>query len=279
MKIIESVDEIREYSQQLKREGKTIASVETAGDLHEGHMSLVKIAKENADVVKLSIGHVIAYVRYSEEYEERLKKYRQTNFILDIELCQSHGVDILFHSPDSSWNYEAPLDIPIPTVERLMKHRDPPPVLLETLIPWPQILDVERPDVTILGQKDIYQNLVMKSIIGNLNFPIKVIMAPTIRDSDGLACSSRNVYLTPSERQNALSIYQALQEVSSWSKTESINYIKTYIVHRVKSEHCYVDICCAETLEELNTLDRDAVIVITAKFGDYAYTDNIFIYQ
>ena len=279
MKIIESVEEMREYSQQLKREGKTIASVETAGDLHEGHMSLVKIAKENADVVILSIGHVISYVRYSEEYEERLKKYRQTNFILDIELCQSHGVDILFHSPDSSWNYEAPLDIPIPTVERLMKHRDPPPVLLETLIPWAQFLDVERPDVNILGLKDIYQNLVMKSIIGNLNFPIKVIMAPTIRDSDGLACSSRNVYLTPSERQNALSIYQALQEVSSWSKTESINYIKTYITHRVKSEHCYVDICCAETLEELNTLDRDAVIVITAKFGDYAHTDNIFIYQ
>ena len=278
MKIIESIEEMREYSQQLKREGKTIASVETAGDLHEGHMSLVKIAKENADVVILSIGHVIDYVRHSEEYEERLKKYRQTNFILDIELCQSHGVDILFHSPDT-WNYEAPLDIPIPTVERLIKHRDPPPILLETLIPWPQILDVERPDVTILGQKDIYQNLVMKSIIGNLNFPIKVIMAPIIRDSDGLACSSRNVRLTPSERQNALSIYQALQEVSSWPKTESINYIKTYIVHRVKSEHCYVDICCAETLEELNTLDRDAVIVITAKFGDYAHTDNIFIYQ
>ena len=278
MKIIESISEMREYSQQLKREGKTIASVETAGDLHEGHMSLVKIAKENADVVILSIGHVIDYVRHSEEYEERLKKYRQTNFLLDIELCQSHGVDILFHSPDT-WNYEAPLDIPIPTVERLIKHRDPPPVLLETLIPWPQILDVERPDVTILGQKDIYQNLVMKSIIGNLNFPIKVIMAPIIRDSDGLACSSRNVRLTPSERQNALSIYQALQEVSSWPKTESINYIKTYITHRVKSEHCYVDICCAETLEELNTLDRDAVIVITAKFGDYAHTDNIFIYQ
>ena len=279
MKIIESIEEMREYSQQCKREGKTIASVDTAGDLHEGHMSLVKIARDNADVVILSIGHTIDYVRYFKEYEERLKKYRQTDFILDIELCQSHGVDILFHYPDNSWNYEAPLDIPIPTVERLMKHRDPPPVLLETLIPWPQILDVERPDVTILGQKDIYQNLVMKSIIDNLNFPIKVIMAPTIRDSDGLACSSRNVLLTQSERQNALSIYQALQEVSSWSKIESINYIKTYITHRVKSEHCFVDICCIKTLEELNTLDRDAVIVITAKFGENALTDNIFIYQ
>ena len=150
MKIIESIEEMQKYSQQLKREGKTIASVDTAGDLHEGHMSLVKIARDNANVVILSISHTIDYVRYSEEYEERLKKYRQTNFVLDIELCQSHGVDILCHFPDNSWNYEAPLDIPIPTVKRLMKHRDPPPILLETLTMWPQILNVERPDVLSL---------------------------------------------------------------------------------------------------------------------------------
>ena len=289
MKIIESVEEMREYSRQLKREGKTIASVDTDAELHEGHMSLVKVAKENADVVVLSSGHSVDYKKMTEEkYKKKKLQYRQLpdGLSRDIELSKSNEVDVFFY-PSEDQLYVDDLTIPIEMCEKtydFLRNRDiyealVVSIMAHTLSTFFPIFKVVAPDISVVGQKDAYQNFGIKSLIKQLGLSIKVVMAPTIRDSDGLAYSSRNVLLTQSERQNALSIYQALQEVSSWSKIESINYIKTYITHRVKSEHCYVAICCAETLEELNTLDRDAIIMITAKFGDNALGDNIFIYQ
>jgi len=296
MKIIESVDEMQEYSQQLKREGKTIASVDTDAELHDGHMSLVKIAKENVDVVVLNSGHSVEYQRMTEEeYKKKKLQYRHhpDGLLRDIELSKSNGVDVFFYPPENQL-YVDDLSIPIEMCEKaydFIRNRDiyealipssgPSHVffLTHTLSAYFSIFKVVMPDISVVGQKDAYQTFAIKILIKQLNLPIKVIMAPIIRDSDGLACSSRNVYLTQSERQNALSIYQTLQEVSTWSKIESINYIKTYITHRVKSEYCFVAICCAETLEELNILDRDAIIMITAKFGEYGYQDNIFIYQ
>ena len=169
MKIIESIEEMREYSQQCKRDGKTIASVDTAGWLHKGHMSLVKIAKDNADILILSISHTIEYLNHFETHESFLQYYKQTELISDIELCQSHGVDILCHFPDNSWDYEISLDISIPAFRQLtlLQPSTTPSVYLEVLKMWPQILKVEEPDITILGQKDIYQNTVVKSIINN----------------------------------------------------------------------------------------------------------------
>ena len=293
MKIIESVDVMQEYSCQLKREGKTIASVDTDAELHEGHMSLVKIAKENADVVVLISGHSVDYKKMTEEEYKKKKlqyRYHPDGFLRDIKLSKSNGVDVFFYPPENQI-YVDDLSIPIEMCEKaydFIRNRlsftwpardESYSIMQHSLCMHFPVFKVVMPDISVVGQKDVYQAFAIKSLIKQLNLPIKVIMAPIIRDSDGLACSSRNVYLTQSERQNATSIYQSLQEVSSWSKIESINYIKTYITHHVKSEHCFVAICCAETLEELNTLDRDAIIMITAKFGKYAFTDNIFIYQ
>ena len=282
MKIIESIDEMREYSQQMKRNSKTIASVDTAGYLHKGHMSLVKIAKDNADVVILSIGHTLEYLYYFETYEKFLQEYKQIVLISDIELCQSHGVDILFHYPDHPWNYETTVNTSIPALKQLtlLQPSTTPSVYLEVLNMYPQILKVEEPDITILGQKDIYQNTVVKSIINNLALPIKVIMAPINRDSDGLASSSRNRFLTPSERQDATSIYQTLHEVSRWSTYPSIYKIKEHIINRLTNANGKVksiNICCAETLKDLDVLDREAIITVNAVWGEIKLIDNIII--
>ena len=231
--------------------------------------------------------------RWLEVCRQRNIPHKVVNAYSQNILEQLNGVDVFFYPPENQL-YVDDLSIPIEMCEKaydFIRNRDiyealipssgssHVSILAHTLSTFFPIFKVVMPDISVVGQKDAYQTFAIKILIKQLNLPIKVIMAPIIRDSDGLACSSRNVYLTQSDRQNALSIYQALQEVSSWSKIESINYIKTYITHRVKSEHCYVSICCAETLEELNTLDRDAIIMITAKFGDNAFGDNIFIYQ
>jgi len=240
-------------------------------------------------VVVLSSGHSVDYKKMTEEeYKKKKLQYRQLpdGLSRDIELSKSNEVDVFFY-PSEDQLYVDDLTIPIEMCEKaydFLRNRDiyealVVSIMAHTLSTFFPIFKVVAPDISVVGQKDAYQNFGIKSLIKQLGLSIKVVMAPTIRDFDGLDCSSRNVRLTQSERQNALSIYQALQEISSWSEIESINYIKTYITHRVKSEHCYVSICCAETLEELNTLDRDAIIMITAKFGEYGYMDNIFIYQ
>ena len=126
----------------------------------------------------------------------------------------------------------------------------------------------------------MHQAILIKKTANVLLFPIKIIIAPTIRDSNGLAFSSRNILLSESERQNASSVYQSLQEVSTWSKYPSTQHIKMYIDERITRNDGYVyyiDICCAETLEELDSINKKAVIIIAAKFGEVDIIDNIII--
>ena len=172
------------------------------------------------------------------------------------------------------------------------------PRLTHVLSTYFPIFNVVKPDISVVGQKDAYQSFGIKSLIKQLDLPIEVIMAPIIRDSDGLACSSRNDFLTRSERERAVSIYKTLHEVSTWPKyaidIKSVEYVKEYITSHIQSKWCNVDICCAETFEELDNLDRDAIIMVVAgPFGRKGVslnhlvndglktflTDNIFVYQ
>ena len=306
MKYIESIQEMQEYSRQLKREGKTIASVDTDAYLHNGHKALVKIGKENADVVVLNAGHSTDYRSKSvEEYNKSFINYKNDIFLKDLELAKSYGVDVYFY-PAMKELFVDELSIPIEMVEKVydsMRNRDAfesadsaeLTFILGTYFP---VFNVVMPDISVVGQKDAYQSFGLKSLIKQLDLPIEVIMAPIIRDSDGLACSSRNDFLTRSERERAISIYKTLHEVSTWPKyaidIKSVEYAKEYIISHIQSEWCSVDICCAETFEELNTLDRDAIILVAAgPFGRKGIplhelvnegakgflTDNIFVYQ
>ena len=141
---------------------------------------------------------------------------------------------------------------------------------------WNSIL----PDIVVEGQKDIHQNLLMKFFLNYFHYPIKVIIAPTIRDADGMALSSRNRFLTPSERQEATSIYQTLHEISRWSTYPSVTEIKEHITNRINQTNgylYYIDICCSKTLEELDVIDKETVIVVSTKFGEVDVWDNIII--
>ena len=302
MKFIESIQEMQEYSRQLKREGKTIASVDTDAYLHGGHKALVKIGKENADVVVLNAGHSVDYrVKSVEAYDEALFNYRKDTFEKDLELAKSYGVDVYFY-PSMKELYVDELSIPIEMCEKVydsMRNRDAfeaanSPVLIHILSTYFPIFNVVKPDISVVGQKDAYQFFGLKSLIKQLDLPIEVIISPIIRDSDGLACSSRNDLLTRSERERAVSIYKTLYEVSTWPNIESVEYIKEYITSHIQSKWCFVNICCAETFEELDSIDRNAIIMVAAgPFGRKGMllhelvnegtkgflTDNIFVYQ
>ena len=287
MKFIESIEEMQEYSRQLKREGKIIASVDTDAELHDGHMSLVKIAKENGDVVNLMTGHSAAYhFRTPEKYEKYVREYRQNPDGLprDIELAKSNGVDVFFY-PSMSKLYIDDLMIPREMCEKVYNFTKTHETfnkenmllqiwILSTYFP---VFKCVTPDIHVVGQKDAYQAYAVKSLIKQLNLPIKIIAAPILRDSDGLALNSRNTLLTPSERQRALSMYQVLQEIASWDEIEPISYLKSYITHHVKADICMVDVVCTETLKDLIVFDRKMLVVINAFFRDVYLSDNIII--
>ena len=159
MKIIESIEEMREYSQQCKRDGKTIASVDTDAELHEGHMSLVKIAKENADVVVLSSGHSVDYKKMTEEeYKKKKLQYRQLPDELsrDIELSKSNGVDVFCYLPEDQL-YVDDLTIPIEMCEKaydFLRNRDiyesrVVSILAHTLSTFFPIFKVVAPDISV----------------------------------------------------------------------------------------------------------------------------------
>tara|TARA_R110002153_G_scaffold39277_2_gene113266 strand:- start:4259 stop:5107 length:849 start_codon:yes stop_codon:yes gene_type:complete len=279
MKIIYTIEEMRKCSQELRDQGKTIANMDTSGYLHEGHISLIKIAKNNADIVILSIDHIYDYdVEKPEKFPEFLKKYRQDTFQLDVECCKLHGVDILWYFEDSgSWNLkdDPPLN---QTLKDIMSSRCS--TAENMLKMWPQQLLIEEPDITMAGQKDFYNGLIIRHIINELNLPIKVISGPIIRDSDGIALNSRNRLLTSGQRRRATSIYNTLKEISEWNSYSSVKEIKDHFYNAIKNARGYldyIDVCDVKTGEKLDIVDREAAIVVGVSFGEIGLGDNIII--
>ena len=297
MKIIESIIEMQQYSIQLKSKGKILANVSTTGFLHKGHMQLVDVAKENADEVVLNIDHIDPYHQFKQElysYDEYLEKYRTEQLDKDLELCEKHGVDIFFH-PDMRKVYISQTNQIHSNIKKLRK-KYPGVHFVNPGISKSNIKDFNMmmPDIIMMGQKDIFQNLEAQFMITDFNFPIKMIMAPIVRESDGLASSSRLERLSESERKDARSIYESLKEIDEWIQKgtyldhfgnamtgPSIPDIKEHIRDRITDANGsvnYLVICCAITLEELRYFDRKAVIVVDATFGkNIALSDNIII--
>ena len=286
MKIIESIEEMQRYSIQLRGKGKTLANVSTTGFLHKGHLHLVDIAKENADEVVLNIDHIETYRKFKQEphkYDQYLEEYRTEQLDKDLELCEKHGVNIFFH-PDIHEVYTVQAYKVHANIKKLRQAykgiQFVDPVISKSNL---KDFNMMMPDIIMMGQKDIIQNLEAQYMITDFNYPIKMIMAPIVRESDGLASSSRLERLSESARKDARSIYESLKEAEEWVQQPdgpSIGDIKDHIRHKITKANGqinYIVICCAVTLEELRYFDRKAVIVIEATFGDIPLSDNIII--
>ena len=292
MKIIESIEEMREYSRQVKCQGKTIAAIETEGYLHDGHMSLVKVAQDIETITVVSAAS-IAPLNFSMEWPENYKEklieqesfYIKTSLMKDLELCKAHDVDVFFH-PSMLDYYQSPIQtirISDDLSRQLLDNSET--FFLGIYMNYSFDLTIKNwnvicPDITIFGQKDIHQSILIKKTANVLLFPIKVIIAPTLRDSDGLACSSRNKFLSDSERQDAISVYQTLHEISRWSTYPPVTEIKEHITNRISQTNGYLHymcICSSETLEEVDVLEEETIIIISARFGEVDIWDNIII--
>jgi len=208
MQIITTINEMQALAISMRTQGKLLGLVPTMGALHEGHLTLIDVAKQKADVVIVSIFVNPTQFGPNEDFS----KYPRT-FETDCAACEKRGADIVF-APKKDDIYPAGYSTYV-NEERVSKGLcgiSRPGHFRGVCTVVNLLFNIVRPDLAVLGQKDAQQAAVIKKMVADLWLPVEIIVAPTVREEDGLAMSSRNRYLTDDQRQEAAKIYRALRE-------------------------------------------------------------------
>lgn len=265
----------------LNKNKKTTGFVPTMGALHPGHLSLIKQAQKENEIVVASIFVNPAQFGKNED----LKKYpRPLN--KDLALCRALKVDYVF-LPDSSTMYPAGYATFI-EVKDLSDHlcgASRPGHFRGVATIVAKLLNIVRPDNLYLGQKDAQQAIIIKRMVKDLNFPVKIKVMPTVRENDGLALSSRNVYLNKEQRSQAPVLFKSLQLANSLiahgqrDSAKIKNRIKELIGHKRQAKVEYVSIVDLEKLQDLKKISSSCLIALAVKFGKTRLIDNILIYS
>jgi pantoate--beta-alanine ligase len=279
MNVCGTIDQIREFTLSERGRGITIGFVPTMGYLHEGHLSLIDIAKKNSGSVVVSI--FVNPTQFGPD--EDLDSYPR-DLERDMQLCRERGVDALFlpsveefYRPDASvWVVEETLSKDLCGASRPGHFRGVTTVVTK-------LFNSVLPDIAVFGEKDFQQAAVIKRMVRDLNFPVKIITGPIIRESDGLAMSSRNKYLTADERENALSINRALFKVKKDAEKGQLKYTadaERYIKEQIEKSGGKVDYIKAvnpDDLTEQKEFTRSTLIAAAAYFGRTRLIDNVII--
>ena len=280
MQLITSVFEMQTLAEDLRSKGQIIGLVPTMGALHEGHISLVKEAAEHADTVVVSI--FVNPTQFGPN--EDLAKYPR-DLDGDMKLCEEAGADIVF-APSADQLYprgystyvaEEMIAKPLEGISRPVHFRG-----VTTIVA--KLFNICRPDLAVFGQKDAQQVAVIKKMVNDLNFTVDIITAPTVREPDGLAMSSRNRYLTAGQRQEALAISRALFKAREMvaageRRADRLMAEATHILSQQRRVRViYVslaDRCTMEPIREV--LPGKAILAIAAWVDEVRLIDNIVL--
>jgi len=280
MEIINRRQRMSSIARKLRRENKTIAFVPTMGALHEGHLALVKEARQMSDVVIVSI--FVNPTQFGEG--EDFDRYPR-DLTGDAALLSEYEVDYVF-APDREEIYGEGFStyVYVEGLAETLEGASRPGHFRGVATVVTILLNTIRPDFAVFGQKDAQQLAIVKRLTQDLGFETEVIAAPTVREQSGLALSSRNAYLSEDERARASVIYQALLDARTNFKGGERNTSKlTEIVReRIESEPLaqvdYVAAVDPETLEPVDRIgDRPIMIAVAVRFGKVRLIDNIIM--
>ncbi|PKD43518.1 pantoate--beta-alanine ligase [Rhodohalobacter barkolensis] len=206
MDVCKTIDEIRGVIKAYKKEGKSVGFVPTMGALHEGHLSLIQIAKEQSDVVVVSIFVNPEQFGPNEDFENYPRELQS-----DLDKCESEGVAAVFApNRDDIYDEKKFIRIEVDELNRNMCGGSRPGFFEGILLIVNKLFNIVEPDVAVFGQKDIQQFLIINQMVKEFNHEVKLLMAPIKRANDGLALSSRNKYLSNEEREIAPGLYRTL---------------------------------------------------------------------
>jgi pantoate--beta-alanine ligase len=274
-RVISAVAEWKELLRAARQRGATIGVVPTMGALHEGHLSLVDAARRNCDLVVVTIFVNPTQFGPGEDFS----RYPRT-LEADVRLLALRGVDVVFAPETGAMygpNHATSVEVlgPALTLEgdsRPSHFRGVATIVLK-------LFNVLQPDRAFFGRKDYQQTLVVRRMVADLDVPVEVVVCPIVREPDGLAMSSRNVYLSAAERRRALSLSQSLRrgmEMVSAGECDAtaIQAAMREILLAAEVEIDYIAICDAETLAPLERLNGPAVALVAARVGATRLIDN-----
>src|SRR5580658_8218226 len=275
MEILHTVAELRAWSRRERNDGgNTIGLVPTMGALHEGHASLIRAAAQACGTVAVSIFVNPAQFGPNEDFSRYPRTFRE-----DRRLCAGAGVDLLFHPspgdiyPDGYSTYvnEERLSLPLCGDSRPGHFRGVCTVVLK-------IFNIVGPDLAVFGEKDYQQAAVIRRMVRDLNVPVKIVTAPTFREPDGLAMSSRNRYLNPAERAQAPVIRRALllARAARYSRPAGLaRLVRREISAAPLARIEYIQVLDAATLDAPHAQTRKLLIACAVYFGKTRLIDNL----
>ena len=276
MEKIETIGAMQQLARKWLLEGHTIAVVPTMGALHQGHLSLIDLARQHADKVVATIFVNPTQFGPNEDFDG----YPRNSEADELQL-QAHVTDALF-MPTSKEMYPDGFETRV-ELTRLPLHlcgmrREGHFVGVTTVVL--KLFNAVQPQLAVFGEKDYQQLMIVRKMVRDLNLPVEIIAGPTVRAEDGLAMSSRNRYLDIHERKAAISIYQALVRARQLVNSGTVDTIilrqaMTEIIEQAGANVDYVAVIHPESLEELNVVGAKAHAAIAAFVGRTRLIDNI----
>ncbi len=273
------IPSLRSWRADQRAAGRRVGLVPTMGYLHEGHLSLVDEARRRADVVVLSV--FVNPLQFAPD--EDLARYPR-DLPRDRNLAAARGVDLLF-APETDAMYPAGSEIRVVAGETAERWEGSarPGHFAGVLTVVAKLFHLVEPDVACLGQKDIQQVTLIRHLIRDLDWPIELAAVPTVREADGLAMSSRNVYLSPAEREKALSLSRGLRAAAeAWQGGERSGSVLTRIVQAslrgaagVRAE--YIAVVEPEHLRPVTVAPAGTILVVAARVGSTRLIDNVIL--
>ena len=277
MKIIESASEMQQAALALRAAGKRIGFVPTMGNLHDGHLSLVRIAKQHADVVVVSIFVNPTQFGPNEDFAA----YPRT-FAADCALCEAEGVDLVFYpSVPDMYPAGASVSVTENALSRTLCGAARPGHFDGVCTVVAKLFNIVLPHVAVFGEKDGQQLRVIRRMVRDLRFPVEIVSGPTAREPDGLARSSRNQYLTPEQRPQAVCLRRALDEAERLfaagerDPRKLVAAMRAVVARATAAKIDYVEIVDDETLQPLaGPIARPALAALAVWVGTPRLIDN-----
>ena len=276
MQLIKHLSEMRNYVNRIEK-GKSVGFVPTMGYLHEGHLGLIKRARQDCDEVVVSIFVNPTQFGVGEDYHSYPRDLAR-----DIELCKQEGVDVVFvlsreeMYPDGYSTFvkvEGELSSTLEGSSRPGHFQGVCTILTK-------LFNIISPDFSYFGEKDYQQALVVKRLVRDLNLRTQIVVLPTVREKDGLAVSSRNSYLNKEERRAATVLHESLEKAKQLIKEGKrdpalvVSKMKDLIKAEPLAEIDYVAVVDPETLRKVERIRKEVLVVVAVKIGEIRLIDN-----